>query len=223
MKTLIVLEESTTEREKMTALLRGLGYLVESAADVRDLRALLARLHSVSLFLISVREAGPDMQKLWWELRNRWPEAFIFGLADADNASLRAEVINLGADDCIGRPIEEGELVARINNLLVRRTPHGRVTIAGNTTIKQEFRYVEIEGQSHQLPAKEFFLLRCLAQVPGRVFTRDELLDIIWGVDAEVETNVLEVTISNLRKRLERLGSNIRIKNSRNLGYWLEK
>jgi len=92
----------------------------------------------------------------------------------------------------------------------------------GNTTVRAEFRYIEVEGRSHQLPAKEFHLLKHLAQNPGRVFGRDELLDLVWGLETAADTNVLEVTVSNLRKRLDKLGSDLKIRNSRNLGYWVE-
>jgi len=224
-KTIVILEPSKSVREHLTELLLERGNLVEAASSTRELRSAIGRLHSVSMFLVAAGADGVEPRKLWPELRNRWPTAFIFGIAETNTGDARAEALNWGADDCIGRPIHNSELLARIDNLLSRRDPstRGRIAAVGNTSVKTEFRYIEVDGNTHQLPAKEFALLQCLIQMPGRVFTRDELLDLIWGVKADIDTNVLEVTVSNLRKRLDKLGSNLKVRNSRNLGYWVEK
>lgn len=180
-----------------------------------------SRNNGADLFLLYHRELLLE-PTLWNFIRERWPGRPIFVLLEDDSASERAKLIRQGADECLSPPVDNAELTARIHNLL-RRTADVPVTSgAGNTLVKQQFRMIIVDGKSHKIPAKEFHLLKFLSQTPGRVIDRNELLDLVWGVNSEIDTNVLEVTVSNLRKRLGKLGSNLKIKNSRNLGYWIE-
>ena len=80
---------------------------------------------------------------------------------------------------------------------------------------------VSVAEKGETLPAREFALLRTLAQDPARIWSKDELLDYVWGQAATVDTNVVESTIANIRKKLAELGANVSIRNMRNAGYWI--
>jgi DNA-binding response OmpR family regulator len=82
-------------------------------------------------------------------------------------------------------------------------------------------RDVSVGAASDSLPAKVFLLLRALCQEPGRVWSKHDLLDYVWGQASTVETNVVEATVTHLRKRLADLGTPVAIRNMRNAGYWI--
>ena len=72
------------------------------------------------------------------------------------------------------------------------------------------------------IPSKLFLLLRALSQDTGKVWSKNDLLDYVWGQASEVDTNVVEATMANVRKKLTDIGATITIKNMRNTGYWIE-
>jgi DNA-binding response OmpR family regulator len=89
-------------------------------------------------------------------------------------------------------------------------------------TINEHTQDVESHGQRLHLNRKEFLLAKVFLEHPNRVFSRFKLLDMVWDLHSEVESNVVEVTLSHLRRKIEKANANITIKSRRNAGYWLE-
>jgi DNA-binding response OmpR family regulator len=221
-KTVLLLERSKEVRAHLEAVLRAEGLMVVSVSSARELQTSLIKRQGLDLFLLYHRELLLETE-LWDFIKDHWPNCPVFVLLEDNSAAERAKILRQGVDDCLSPPINEAELCARIQNLIGRAERRNQAAgLLGNTTVQQQFRMIVIDGKSHQIPAKEFFLLKCLSQTPGRVFDRNELLDHVWGSSTDADTNVLEVTVSNLRKRLTKLGSSLKIRNSRNLGYWIE-
>lgn len=127
--------------------------------------------------------------------------------------------LDSGADDYVAKPFGVMELISRIKAVL-RRVPRQdaaeQITVDG-LTIDVRQHTVTIEGKEIDLTLKEFNLLHCLIRNEGRVFTRDELLDIVWGYDAETETRTVDVHIGTIRQKLGEYSSYI--KTVRGLGY----
>lgn len=127
--------------------------------------------------------------------------------------------LDSGADDYVAKPFGVTELISRIKAVL-RRVPRQdaaeQITVDG-LTIDIRQHTVTIEGKEIDLTLKEFNLLHCLMRNEGRVFTRDELLDIVWGYDAETETRTVDVHIGTIRQKLGEYSSYI--KTVRGLGY----
>lgn len=127
--------------------------------------------------------------------------------------------LDSGADDYVAKPFGVTELISRIKAVL-RRVPRQdaaeQITVDG-LTIDVRQHTVTIEGKEIDLTLKEFNLLHCLMRNEGRVFTRDELLDIVWGYDAETETRTVDVHIGTIRQKLGEYSSYI--KTVRGLGY----
>ena len=127
---------------------------------------------------------------------------------------------NRGADDYLVKPFELDELIVRIR-ALVRRS-HGRagtVIRYGSIEIDPEARTVSQSGKSIELPHREFTLLEDLIENQGRVLSRSQLEQSLYGWNAEVESNAIEVHVHHLRKKL---GSDL-IKTVRGVGYMIEK
>ena len=131
--------------------------------------------------------------------------------------------LELGADDYLPKPFEPRELVARMQTVLRRRRGNG-VSEAGDVirfdglSIDAARRSVVRQGQPLELTGTEFDLLHLLAREPGRVFSRDDILNQLRGHDAELYTRAVDIVVSRLRKKLEPLDC---IKTLRNAGYSL--
>ncbi len=129
---------------------------------------------------------------------------------------------DVGADDYITKPIKPRVLVSRIHALLRRATKTldgasttSSVIIIGDLKIDRERYIIEKSGKEIELPRKEFELLSLLASKPGKVFTRDEILDRVWGNDVVVGDRTIDVHIRKLR---EKLGEDL-IKTVKGIGY----
>ena len=128
----------------------------------------------------------------------------------------------VGADDYIAKPVKPKVLTSRLKALLCRRslepaTSEERTTL-GDMVIDIERYHIEIKGKVVELPRKEFELLGLLASKPGKVFTRDEIMDRIWGTQVIVGGRTIDVHIRKLR---EKIGDE-RIKTIKGVGYKFE-
>jgi len=128
--------------------------------------------------------------------------------------------LELGADDYLPKPFEPRELVARITTVLRRRRalPADATLRFEGLTVDPVTRTVQRQGEAVELTGTEFELLLMLAREPGRVFSRDDILNQLRGHEAELYTRAVDIVISRLRRKLEPLAA---IKTLRNAGYAL--
>lgn len=133
--------------------------------------------------------------------------------------------LKLGADDYVVKPFEPRELLARVEAVLRRTSGQAlskRVIIMPNLLIDMDLYIVKIQDNTYTLPPKEMELLYFLAKNQNRVFSRDQLIENIWGFDFDGDTRTIDVHIKRLREKLEILKNQYIIKTVWGVGYKLE-
>ena len=124
-----------------------------------------------------------------------------------------------GTDDYMVKPVDVDEMVLRVGALLRRsRIINDRSLVLGNTRMEMDSFSVTVGGDTQTLPQKEFMLLYKLASYPGKIFTRNQLMDEIWGYDAPSDTHTVDVHIGRLRERFRDNGD-FRIVTIRGVGF----
>jgi two-component system phosphate regulon response regulator PhoB len=137
----------------------------------------------------------------------------------------RIRGLELGADDYVTKPFSMSELVARMRAVLRRTRPTlaGDVATFADIVLDRETCRVRRAGRDVHLGPTEFRLLDVLMQRPGRVFSREQLLDRVWGTDVYVEVRTVDVHVGRLRKALNRRGDRDPIRTVRSSGYALDE
>ena len=126
-----------------------------------------------------------------------------------------------GANDYLAKPFSTKELLARIRAMTRDRTQGDILLQMGNIMLNCASFELSSPGGRLRLPNKEFQMLELLLRSPSCLISAERFLEIIWGYDSDVETNVVWVHISRLRKKLAELGADVEITASRNAGYYL--
>ncbi len=137
----------------------------------------------------------------------------------------RIRGLETGADDYLTKPFSMTELVARIRAVLRRARPTlaGDVATFGDIILDREAHRVRRGERDLHLGPTEFKLLDVLMQRPGRVFSREQLLDLVWGRDVYVEVRTVDVHVGRLRKAINRRGDRDPIRTVRSAGYALDE
>jgi two-component system response regulator MprA len=218
----LVVDDEQGLRELLEYGLRQAGFDVSSAADAFTALQLV-RERAPEAIILDVMLPEIDGFALLPELRRLTPAPVVMLTArteiDEKLAGLRA-----GADDYVGKPFDIQELVARLRTLLRRPQIESRETITyADLTIDPIARTVTRGARSIALSPREFDLLRVFAQNPGRVMTRSELLDSVWGIDREVIPNTVETYVSFLRAKIDSGEPRKLIHTLRGVGYVLSE
>ena len=150
----------------------------------------------------------------------RTPALFLTARTEIDQ---RIEGLDAGADDYLPKPFSTGELLARVRAML-RRKEHFTPDLMtfGGLSLNRSTYELLCGGDAKALSGKEFQVMEMLMQSPGSIVTAEQLITHIWGWETNVDTSVVWVHISNIRKKLEALGAPVAIRFVRNAGYTLE-
>lgn len=197
------------------------GHAVDLAADGEE-GSYLGHLNPYDLVLLDIQLPKKNGLQLSAELRREGIEVPILMLTARDSTQDIVRGLNAGADDYLTKPFDFDELLARVNALTRRRT--------GVASGVLRFRDLELErlkrqvrrgGRLIDLSPREFRLLEYFMLHPDEVVTRVQLLEKVWDMSFDPETNVVDAHISNLRKKLERQGEPRLIQTVRGAGYAL--
>lgn len=170
---------------------------------------------------------GDDSLSVLDKIREARPSLKILILSAINSAEEKAKALDKGADDYLAKPYSLVELTARLRVLSRRQSEKhtGEATRMqlGNANLDLAEHHVHVGGKRLEFSSKEFQLFSCLMRSPGRVFNKFQLLDRIWNVQSDIESNVVEATVRNVRRKLEDAGATVELKSRRNLGYWIEE
>jgi DNA-binding response OmpR family regulator len=170
--------------------------------------------------VLDIMLPGRDGLSVLRELRNRRISLPVLLLTARDRLEERVEGLNLGADDYLAKPFYAEELAARLNALLRRSSggPPSEMRVADLTLdlIKREARRA---GKKIEMTTREFDLLAYLMRSPGRVFTRTQINEHVWDIHFDTGTNVVDVAIARIRKKIDEGAPVKLIETVRGVGY----
>ena len=199
MAKILIVDDDPAIREILAAYLRREGHQVAEAE--RGDEALM-KAGSAELLILDLMLPGLDGWSVARQLREAGFEAPILMLTARGEEEERVRGFELGADDYVTKPFSPREVVARVRALL-RRAGHRDRLVYGGLELRPRTREVFLDGAPVPLSKLEFDLLLVLAQHPGMVFSRERLLDRVWGPDFFGVDRVVDVHIAGLRKKLK--------------------
>ena len=225
MTRILLVEDEESFSDPLSYLLEKEGYDVTVAADGLDALAEFDRT-GADLVLLDLMLPGASGTEVCRQLRTKSTVPIIM-LTAKDSEIDKVVGLELGADDYVTKPYSSRELLARVRAVLRRNTEPSdlmdSVIEAGGVRIDVDRHVASVRGEEVALPLKEFELLEMLVRNAGRVMTRGQLIDRIWGQDYVGDTKTLDVHIKRLRAKVELEPSSPRLLVTvRGLGYKFE-
>jgi two-component system, OmpR family, response regulator RegX3 len=205
MTRVLVVEDEESFSDALSYMLRREGYEVEVAANGHEALQTFDR-GGADLVLLDLMLPGLSGTEVCRELRTRSHVPIIMVTA-RDSEVDKVVGLELGADDYVTKPFSSRELVARIRAVLRRGAEPEELMLnvveAGPVRMDVERHVVTVDGHQVALPLKEFDLLELLLRNAGRVLTRGQLIDRVWGADYVGDTKTLDVHVKRLRAKIE--------------------
>ncbi|MBM3471856.1 MAG: response regulator transcription factor [Armatimonadetes bacterium] len=211
------------DQEKIASFVRKAlveqGFTVELVEEGEE-AFLRAQRERYDVIVLDIMLPGRDGLSILRNLREQQNPVPVILLTARTGLSERLEGLNLGADDYVTKPFYAEELIARIH-AVTRRASGDQLSIlqAGDLTVNLITREVRRGDTSIDLTAREFCLLEYLMRSPGRVYPRTQILEHVWGYDFDPSSNVVDVYIQRLRKKLDPTGEGQFIETVRAVGY----
>jgi len=215
---ILVAEDDKNTRRLMEAVLKEHGYHPILACDGLEALKLLDT-HHVDLVILDIMMPGMDGYEFTRQLRATDYTLPILMVTAKQLPEDKRKGFIVGTDDYMTKPVDEEEMILRIRALLRRAqiVNERRITI-GDVCLDYDSLTVSRGNESQTLPRKEFYLLYKLLSYPGKIFTRIQLMDEIWGMESQSDDNTINVHINRLRKRFEDYPE-FTIETIRGLGY----
>ena len=216
---ILIVEDEIAIAEAVKVALTADGHAVDLVGDGRDALEWAAT-YAYDLVLLDVVLPGIDGFATCSALRATGFTGSIMMLTALDDVEDRVKGLDSGADDYLAKPFSMDELRARVRSMARRRSDVRAPTITiGDLVLEPSTLGVTRRGRPVRLTAREFALLELLARNPGQLFTRERLTDALWDADFAAESNVLEVYIRSLRRKVDDGRRNGLIETVRGSGY----
>ena len=220
---LLIAEDEIDLAEALTAFFEKNQFTVEAVyngADAYD----YAREGGYDAIILDVMMPRMNGIEVLRRLRDEGLSTPIMMLTAKAQKDDRVEGFDAGADDYLPKPFAPDELLARVRALL-RRAGEFKPTVLtfGDLALDSSTGILSCGGESVRLSGREFQLMELFLRSPKILFSVDKLMERIWGWDSDAEINVVWVHISNLRKKLKSIGSEVSIRANRGMGYVLEE
>lgn len=222
MRVLIAEDEPKTQCYLLQGL-RELGFSVDSASDGDTALALL-RDHAFDVAVLDIMLPGQDGWSIVRALRGEANQTPVLFLTARDQVEDRVRGFEVGANDYLIKPFAFAELVARVRNLARRPVPADNTSrlAVGDLCVDLLRHDVERAGKRLHLTPKEYALLLLLARDAGHVLSRTVIAEGVWGVNFDVQTNVVDVVVRRLRAKLDAPFGSPMLRTVRGVGYVLD-
>ncbi|MCP3794149.1 response regulator transcription factor [Paenibacillus sp. CH40] len=221
MTRVLVVDDDPHIRELVGHFLRMEGLEVVEAVDGLDAMRIFDEI-KVDLLVLDIMMPGMDGWELCRKLREQTDLPLLMLTAKGETSQI-VKGFALGTDDYLVKPFDPMVLVARVRALLKRyRIMASKSVTVGDLVLRSDTFECRAGEKETTLPLKEFELLFKLASYPGKTFTRDQLIEQIWGYDYEGDERTVDVHIKRLRERFPEASHSFRISTIRGLGYRLE-
>ena len=215
---ILVVDDDKNTRLFLSAVLERDGYTVSQASNGEDALSVMDKEH-IDLVVLDIMMPKMDGYQFTQILRQSQNNLPILMVSAKQLPADKHKGFLVGTDDYITKPIDDEEMLYRIKALLRRaKIATERKIEIGNVTLDYDSLTVSRGSESQELPQKEFLLLYKLLSYPGKIFTRIQLMDEIWGADSDTGWETVTVQIGRLRKRFEGWDE-FSIESVRGLGY----
>lgn len=223
MSVIMVVEDDKNLRKLMQACLEQANYEVVTAGDGEEALEKLDEMH-VDLFICDIMMPKMDGYELTRILRDSGYMQPILMVTAKETFEDKRTGFGAGADDYMVKPVDMNEMILRVSALLRRAmiANEHKLTVGKSVLDDETLQLTRSDGTVLQFPPKEFYLLFKLLSYPKKIFTRQQLMDEIWGMDAQADERTVDVHIKRLREKTEGFGD-FRIVTIRGLGYKAEK
>lgn len=219
---ILVVEDNKEIRELFCTVLQENGFRTFSANDGMEAFDVLEK-NYIDLIISDIMMPNFDGYELIKHLRATQSTVPVLMITAKGASADKKEAFRLGADDYMVKPIDVDEMVWRVEALLRRSNMISQRTVSiGSTVFDFDTLTATSDTDVIELPQKEFLLMFKLIASPGRIFTRIQLMNEVWGVDSENDTHTLDVHISRLRERFKN-NRDFEIVTVRGLGYKVVK
>lgn len=218
---ILIIEDEKLLADSLKALLESKGFIVEAVYD-GETGAAYAETGVYDLLILDVMMPKMDGYQVARQVRAQRCGTPILMLTAKSELEDRIAGLNAGADYYLTKPFDARELLACINALLRRQGSEVNELSFGNTALDLSSSTLVCGENEIRLSAREFDVMRLLLQSKSGNLSKEVILSRVWGFDSNAVENHVEVYVGFLRKKLESIGSNIRIASVRRLGYHLE-
>lgn len=220
---LLIVEDDELMAKSLKKLLEMRGFAVDWLADAVKARTRLLLYRSeYDLLLLDLGLPGMNGTALTTSLREEGVEVPIIIITGQSETASKITLLNSGAEDYVVKPFSSGELVARINSVLRRPAVTQPVVYTiGELTVDTAARRLRAGNKEIPLTLKEYALLECFLRRKGEVLTREDLYNKVWDFNSVNLSNVLDVHIKNLRKKLTSADNSVLFETIRGVGYRL--
>jgi|SRR3989344_2463235 len=218
---LLIVEDEEVLANNLKKILEHRGFAVDWLMDGEKARTRIAMYHKeYDVIILDLTLPGMDGLTLLKSIRADNISLPVIILTGRSETEHKVVLLNAGADDYVIKPFSAAELVARIASV-TRRPPIANKVVhsVGDITIDTAAHRVSINNTEIPLTLKEYTLLECFLRRPGEVFTREELSNQVWDFNALTLSNVLDVHMKNLRRKLHKNGNSPRFETVRGVGY----
>ena len=219
---LLFAEDEKSLSRAVCAILKKNNYSVDAVYNGADALDYLAteNYDGVILDVMMPKVDGFSVLKRMREAGNKTPVLMLTARSEIDDKVLG---LDSGANDYLTKPFDTKELLARIRAMTRVSAVQADATLSvGNLTLDCATYDLSGPGGRFKLAGKEFQMLEMLMRSPKRLISTESFMDRIWGYESEAELNVVWVYVSYLRKKLDAVGANVKIKAQRGVGYFLE-